>query len=569
MKTWNLAAGIVAGAALASAYTYTYTDSFSSINSSIWYQNGSVSAASGLYSSTTNGGSVLYNQLIGSGNEGDVRSTIALTVSGGTYVNYLRSSSNALSGPGSQGSYYAAELQNPTLSGGNCSGTLTVYKSISGVVTVVGTTGVTCRSGMMFRFMYNAANGQLAAYIDSTFVMWAADASPPPAGYSGVGGRGMPAGNIISKAELGAIAHVSPNAIDTTAVASTVLPNEVQMRWKAPTEVASGTGVMMYQVLRNGIYIGNFDVNPGFTDPVVSPTTTYVYTLYAFDFHFNNGAPVTVTAKTPPVYALDPKQIGVRPTGAYWGGGGENIDMRSGNLNFTVPIAKAMGRGNWGVPFALSFNSQLWRKDYTDNAPNYAVWRLGNDVGYGFGWKLQAGTLRPYYVNTYTVAYWVYTDSTGAEYRLSNSSNGVWSSSESIYVVFDSVNNKLYFPDGSFWVMGATSGGTEDDAGTLYPTVMEDTNGNQVIVTYDTGVGLTWNNSSGRIVSIEDVRAQFCNCGPSGYTTYQFTYGYVDPVHDPIPHLTQMTNLIGNGETYTFSYYTVSVRPTQGGTPSL
>jgi len=39
---------------------------------------------------------------------------------------------------------------------------------------------------------------------------------------------------------------------------------------------------------------------------------------------------------------------------------------------------------------------------------------------------------------------------------------------------------RLYFRDGSFWVLGCTSAGTEQDAGTMYPTVMEDTNGNQL-----------------------------------------------------------------------------------------
>jgi hypothetical protein len=160
-----------------------------------------------------------------------------------------------------------------------------------------------------------------------------------------------------------------PNAIDTTTIATSVLPNEVQMQWKAATEAPSGSGALLYQVLRNGSYEGNYDANPGFTDPGVSPAITYTYTIYSFDYQFNVSPAATVSVKTPPAYAVDPKQIGVRSTGAYWGGGGENIDMRSGNLNFTVPIAKAMGRGSWGVPFALSFNSQLWRQPWP-NQPN-------------------------------------------------------------------------------------------------------------------------------------------------------------------------------------------------------
>ena len=71
-------------------------------------------------------------------------------------------------------------------------------------------------------------------------------------------------------------------------------------------------------------------------------------------------------------------------------------------------------------------------------------------------------------------------DATGAEYRLTVNTNGIWTSTEGIYLSYDSNAQRLYFRDGSFWVFGCTSAGTEQDAGTMYPTVMEDTNGNQL-----------------------------------------------------------------------------------------
>lgn len=43
--------------------------------------------------------------------------------------------------------------------------------------------------------------------------------------------------------------------------------------------------------------------------------------------------------------APDPRQIGIRPTGVYWGGGREQIDMQSGNLNYTLPVVQAKSRG--------------------------------------------------------------------------------------------------------------------------------------------------------------------------------------------------------------------------------
>ena len=50
-----------------------------------------------------------------------------------------------------------------------------------------------------------------------------------------------------------------------------------------------------------------------------------------------------------------PRRIGVRPHGVYWGGGGENIDVRSGNLNVTLPMLQPVGRAGFGATFALSY----------------------------------------------------------------------------------------------------------------------------------------------------------------------------------------------------------------------
>ncbi len=100
---------------------------------------------------------------------------------------------------------------------------------------------------------------------------------------------------------------------------------------------------------------------------------------------------------------------GARPTGNYWGGGGEQINMLSRNLNFTTPLIKPQGRGGWGVGFNLSYNSQNWRKD-----PG-AIRQLGRDVGYGYGWKVQAGSLTPVYSGYLTLHHLLIIDSTGAE----------------------------------------------------------------------------------------------------------------------------------------------------------
>ena len=67
--------------------------------------------------------------------------------------------------------------------------------------------------------------------------------------------------------------------------------------------------------------------------------------------------------------------------------------------------------------------------------------------------------------------------------------------------------------------MSAQSAALEDDAGTLYPSTMNDTNGNFITLTYLAGVGSVAPNTSARIAAVDDSRA------PNGGTgTYMFTY---------------------------------------------
>ena len=104
--------------------------------------------------------------------------------------------------------------------------------------------------------------------------------------------------------------------------------------------------------------------------------------------------------------------------------------------------------GGTSVPLRLSYNSQNWRKDSS------WTWKMGVDVGYGFGWRLLAGSLTPVYSGWWTVNHYVYTDSTGAEYRLEDNSGGIWRSREGIFLEYDAGTGRLYFPNGNCWEFG-------------------------------------------------------------------------------------------------------------------
>ena len=84
-------------------------------------------------------------------------------------------------------------------------------------------------------------------------------------------------------------------------------------------------------------------------------------------------------------------------------------------------------------------------------------------------------------------------------------------------------------------MIGALSGGSEQDAGTMYPMLMQDTNGNEVTIAYNTGVGATTANSSARISAITDLRGQF-----------NFTY-------DWFLHLSQIRATLTTPQIYNFN----------------
>ncbi len=545
MKLRILVSSILVAGTLLGAYTYYYSDTLTTINTTNWNQNGSVTAtAGGLTATSANGGSLISKVSVPDGtSQYEVKTTLTLATSGGTYISYLRASTDAMSGPTPQGTYYSVELQNPTFSGSNCIATLVVNKRLNGAVSLVFQQPVYCINGMAIRSVIRNDGTILITCIAASMVIRLSDTSIT-AGKGGVGGLNMPAGNSIARADLGPLDTVGPQGVNVQSIGTSVFPTRVDAQWQGITDDAAGAGICFYENYRNLVFFQT--ENPAtftFSDAGVSASTSYNYRLFAVDCHNNYSPPANFTVTTPPAGAIDPRRVGVRPTGSYWGSAGEQVDSLSGNVNFTIPLFRAQGRGGTGVTIALSNNSQSWRLD-----PG-GTWKLARDVGYGFGWRLMAGSLLPYWSDSVTIHHYIYTDATGAEYRLDQNNAGVWTSLEGIYVSYDANVNRLYFTDGSFWAISVISGGTEQDAGTMYPSIIEDTNGNQVLIRYNQGLGSPWPNTSARPSEVEDVRAVY-NSGTGTYRSYTFTYNA-----DAIPHLTQINNVIGKAsESYTLSY---------------
>jgi RHS repeat-associated protein len=523
MKRLAFAAALLATAVCWAGYSFYYTENFSNLSAN-WYVNGNISTTgSGISVPSGAVGALISKVAIP---DGTSDSMVSATVTSsyccpayavGTFSLYLRASANT-DGSGNNGTYYVLNVSN---SGWN------FQKRVNGSLTTVGS-----GSGNL---LYNGVTLRATAH-GSTILLVVGDVtliyndSDIPAGQPGIGGSNMLYSSQFSTVQLGPVDRVGPTI---GSIGISAFPNHVDAHWSSADD-ANGPGIALWTFGRSQ---GPADatLTPNTTDTTVQPSSTYTYSIDAWDYSANL-AYKTTSVTTPPAGSIDPRQVGVKPTGTYWGALGEQIDLRSGNLNYTLPLLTAQMRGGNSVQINLAYNSTNWRQD-----PG-GTWKLGGDVRYGFGWKLLAGSLTPIWGINWALDHYLFTDSTGAEYRLDQNSNNVWTSKDSTYVAYDANAGRLWFPNGAFWLFGCTSAGSEQDAGTMYPTLMEDSNGNQIILTYQGAPTLGGTNSSARISIIEDVRAVYDDA-VGAYATYVFSY-------DATGHLTGIANNIGTAEGY-------------------
>ena len=531
------------------AYSYYYTENGASPNWSNWvldvpsgslisqtYSPGSYSGIT--TSSTSSWGRMTYNS--SSAIPGEIKLTYRVTT--------LTASAGQVSIDLGANSDFSAFYKLVFYYGSNGSA-YGLYEWVNGgwIWLSSGTAGAE-HDNMTLRAVRNA-NGTILGYFDNVKFLQYTDTSLS-------GGRvglelervsnDVASTPLISQIDLGHLDSTAPNAISLGNIGISATSNHVDLQWPAGSDDTNGIGVYNYEIWRDGGLLTS-TTGTSFSDTTVSPHTTYVYTLKVVDYH-GNSASTNFNVTTPiltsgpfPSATPEGRRVGVRATGAYWGAGGENIDVMSGNLNFTLPLVSAKARNGWGVGFNLNYNSQNWRNDSGGN------WKYGRDVGYGWGWRLMAGSITPVFSDPYTVSYYLFTDSTGAEYRLDQHSFNQWGTRESIYSYYEPSTSRLYFRDGTFWYFGCTSAPTEADSGVMYPTLMQDSNGNQIIVRYQTAAGAGWTDSSARISEIQDVRSTSYNPPRS----YAFTYNTDSP-----PHLTSISNVVNSGESYTFTYLT-------------
>jgi hypothetical protein len=346
---------------LPAAYTFYQTDPLTSVNTANWWQAGAVTPTSlGLTAPDANGGSLISKVASPTGNDYEVRASVRLTASGGTYTLFARATADARTGGAGGGTYIAHEMRNPTFdANGYCSATFVILQSVAGTVTALGSHVSGCRDGMILRLV---VRGSLTiAYVDQS-AWFIYSSSGVPSGQAGVGAYATPAGNAISVVNIGAGDNVAPPPVPAQSVGVAAFANRIEMQWQGVVDDSAGVGLWCYVVHRDNQHLG-VPTQSNYVDDTVAPGSTHEYRIYALDQHYQVSSAITFTVPAAPAGSTEPRRIGVRPDGAYWGAAGEQIDVRSGNLNYTVPLLKALARSGWSATFALSYNSQMWRND--------------------------------------------------------------------------------------------------------------------------------------------------------------------------------------------------------------
>ena len=193
--TRRIAAAILLfSAGMFAVYQYYWSvDLNSTTGYTSWTPNGQGQFSAVNYSANSaTGGSLISAIPVPTASIGyEVNAHINLAQSGGVYTVYLSASSNALSGPSPQGSYYAIELQNPVRTPTTCSANLLMYKRVNSVITLMWSSVVSCRGRAnperpILRVIRRTSGGIYVLDEWNNCLIWASDTAVP-AGQPGVG----------------------------------------------------------------------------------------------------------------------------------------------------------------------------------------------------------------------------------------------------------------------------------------------------------------------------------------------------------------------------------------------
>ena len=324
MRTARLLPALLAAAALWAGYQPTYKDNLTGIDSSKWKENGSLSAAS---SGVTGNGSLISTVAVPTGGDYDFGMTVHTAQQGactGSYSLYGRSNASGTTA-------YVLTASN---------GSIGLYREMSGAWTLLSWMPYHCEDGTTMRLV---VRGNTLTFWSGPNAATYVDATPITAGQPGVG-ISSSEGDTIANVQIGPIDYAPPAPVAASSVEVSTAANRVDLRWPETAADANSAGLDGYIIYRDGVYLGRTRT-PNWLDLTVFPGESVKYSIYAADQHGPLSAPATVTvqvpeglavsavsgaeanlrkpeARTTPVPtgpSVDQREVGVRPTGSYWG----------------------------------------------------------------------------------------------------------------------------------------------------------------------------------------------------------------------------------------------------------
>jgi hypothetical protein len=162
----------------------------------------------------------------------------------------------------------------------------------------------------------------------------------------------------------------SPPSVPTGLTATAVSPNEIDLGWNASTDTDS-TGVAGYHVFRNGALVATVTSGTSYKDPSLSPSTSYSYTVSAFDTANNESGQSGAAVATTPAGGSTPLFGDDFETGnlSKWSGASGVVVQSSivaSGTNAARATAsgspayafKTFGTSNTGLYYRLRFNEQ-------------------------------------------------------------------------------------------------------------------------------------------------------------------------------------------------------------------
>src|SRR5258708_7748655 len=252
------------------AYTYDDASLLNPYTASKWTSNGTNTVATNSYTSSgTSGGSLILNlALPAPANSYEVRYTLTLASNStaGSYISYLRATSNAQLVSGNTGTFYAVALAHPTFTGNSCSAGLNFYKQTSGTVfSPYNVTTVPCHNGMVVRTVM-LTNDTIVVYFDNIqYAAWMDTSGVIASGQPGLGVIAPTANCFISAIDIGHLDTVPPSGINTQLIGTSAFPTHVDFQFPGVADDSIGIGVGFYQFFRNGTYLASAN-KPAFSD---------------------------------------------------------------------------------------------------------------------------------------------------------------------------------------------------------------------------------------------------------------------------------------------------------------